>query len=95
MKLDPLIFNNNNLSILDQRKLPLEISYISIKFTNDLIEAIKNLSVRGAPLLGLCGLYGLFFASSEESIVKFLEQAELVRNARPTAVNLSKTITIL
>jgi len=92
MMLEPITFINNNLSILDQRKLPFEIAYIPIKCTNDLIEAIKNLSVRGAPLLGLCGLYGLFFASSEENIDKFLKHAELVRNARPTAVNLSKTI---
>jgi methylthioribose-1-phosphate isomerase len=93
MDLEPIKYLDDKLYILDQRKLPFEITYLEIKNHNDLIDAIKNLSVRGAPLLGLAGLYGLFTASNEsKNIEEFLQFSNLIRNARPTANNLSLMI---
>lgn len=93
MDLEPIKYLNDKLYLLDQRKLPFDITYLEIKNHYDLIDAIKNLSIRGAPLLGLAGLYGLFFASNEsKNIDEFLQFSTLIRNSRPTAVNLSLMI---
>jgi len=45
------------LFLLDQTLLPDEERYVQVKTLDELIEAIKALRVRGAPLLGLAGAY--------------------------------------
>jgi len=72
-----------------------EERYVQVKTLDELIEAIKALRVRGAPLLGLAGAYGLLFAVLEsEKSALFWEncrgRVDLLVNARPTAVNPKK-----
>ena len=46
--------------------------------------------VRGAPLIGVTGAYGVFLAAKENKELKFIEDAcDYLNSARPTAVNLS------
>lgn len=85
------------LFLLDQTLLPDEERYVQVKTLDELIEAIKALRVRGAPLLGLAGAYGLLFAvlESEKSALFWEElqrRVDLLVNARPTAVNLKKEV---
>ncbi|MEU3356254.1 S-methyl-5-thioribose-1-phosphate isomerase [Streptomyces sp. NPDC037389] len=72
--------------LLDQRRLPTEEIELVCTDVPALIEAIRTLAVRGAPLLGVAGAYGLALAAVRGFDVE--EAAEMLAHARPTAVNL-------
>jgi methylthioribose-1-phosphate isomerase len=80
---------------VDQTKLPLETVTLKIKTVDEMAEAIKNLRVRGAPLLGASAAFGLALAAyhSKASCVSELlaeleDAAAILKSTRPTAVNL-------
>ena len=80
---------------VDQTKLPLETVSLKIKTVEQMAEAIKNLRVRGAPLLGASAAFGLALAACNSKanciseLLAELEEAALVlKSTRPTAVNL-------
>ncbi len=79
---------DNYLTVLDQRKLPLKEDYLKIKSVHDAVEAIKNLTVRGAPLIGITAAYGLCLVKDLTDKNIFAEARENLNRARPTAVNL-------
>ncbi|MFF4161366.1 S-methyl-5-thioribose-1-phosphate isomerase [Streptomyces sp. NPDC001678] len=72
--------------LLDQRRLPTEEIELVCTDVPALIEAIATLAVRGAPLLGIAGAYGLALAAVRGFDVE--EAAAMLAHARPTAVNL-------
>lgn len=85
--------------LLDQTSLPKHERYVHCSSTEDLIQAIKRLVVRGAPAIGIAGAYGVVLAMQEVLPLKKEERwPELDRKlkalelARPTAVNLSWAI---
>ncbi len=86
----PLIFNGYSLKILDQTKLPGKIIYRTIRGYKTLIKAIKELKIRGAPLIGIAAAYGLALEANKpgfnprrgKRIIQELEKT------RPTAYNL-------
>ncbi len=89
----PIIYKDKRILLLDQRKLPFKEIYIEIKSFNQVLRAIKNMTVRGAPLIGITAGYG--FLIGLESILKkrvfkeILEKRiEKLLNTRPTAYNL-------
>ncbi len=73
--------------LLDQRRLPTEEVELVCTDVPALIDAIRTLAVRGAPLLGVAGAYGLALAAVRGFDVD--EAAEMLAQARPTAVNLA------
>ncbi len=82
--------------VLDQRKLPGRTVFIACRDMACVIRAIKTLAVRGAPAIGVAAAMGLSLAAERikaktpaEFLRRFAAQAELMRAARPTAVNLS------
>ncbi|MEN3584721.1 S-methyl-5-thioribose-1-phosphate isomerase [Streptomyces sp. ZYX-F-203] len=75
------------LVLLDQRGLPVEEVELVLTDAPALVEAIRTLAVRGAPLLGVVGAYGVALAAARGFDVE--EAAEALATARPTAVNLS------
>lgn len=86
----------HSLSMIDQRRLPLEEVYLEFTETRDVAEAIRNMVVRGAPAIGSAAGFGLALAAlqaqsgSTESIFSDLEKAgNILKAARPTAVNLA------
>lgn len=101
--MDPLTLESAALSadgrslvILDQTLLPGEVRYLSLTETEDIVEAIRALRVRGAPAIGVAAAYGLYLAAQRldaEDMDQFLSglrrAAETLNGARPTAVNLS------
>jgi methylthioribose-1-phosphate isomerase len=75
------------LVLLDQTRLPAEEVELVCTDASALVEAIRSLAVRGAPLLGIAGAYGVALAAARGFDVD--EAAVALESARPTAVNLS------
>ncbi len=76
------------IALLDQTRLPHEEAELMCRDVPTLIEAIQRLAVRGAPLLGVAGGYGVALAAALGDDVP--SAAHDIANARPTAVNLSR-----
>lgn len=81
------------VEVIDQRKLPHEFVVVKLETYDDAEEAIKDMTVRGAPLIGATAAYGIYLAVREmiedELDGSFLDQAfSELRASRPTAVNL-------
>ncbi|MFI2366796.1 S-methyl-5-thioribose-1-phosphate isomerase [Streptomyces sp. NPDC018833] len=74
------------LVLLDQTRLPVDEVELVCTDVPVLVRAIRTLAVRGAPLLGIAGAYGVALAAARGYDVE--EATELLENARPTAVNL-------
>ncbi|WP_018549760.1 S-methyl-5-thioribose-1-phosphate isomerase [Streptomyces sp. LaPpAH-108] len=75
------------LILLDQTRLPTEEVELVCTDASTLVEAIGSLAVRGAPVLGIAGAYGVALAAARGFDVD--EAAQALVDARPTAVNLS------
>jgi len=92
----PVSWQENGVTLLDQRRLPNEEVYLHINNTQALYEAIRDMAVRGAPAIGIAAAYGAVLASQEASDSHFSsmfnEKLELLASARPTAVNLANAL---
>ncbi len=86
-----LSFTGEALVLLDQRRLPAETVYLTCRSSLEVAEAIRTLAVRGAPLIGVAAAYAVVLAFRESAGNRDMFQTlcETLRNARPTAVNLS------
>lgn len=83
----PIRFENQQLILLDQRKLPSEEVYLTFTNVTSVATAIRDMVVRGAPAIGITAAYGIVLAAIKNIAV--MEPAfEQLANARPTAVNL-------
>jgi methylthioribose-1-phosphate isomerase len=81
------------VEVIDQRQLPHEFVTVRLETYEDAEEAIKEMIVRGAPLIGATAAYGIYLAVremvEEQLNGTFLDQAfSDLRASRPTAVNL-------
>lgn len=86
-------YNNGELYIIDQQKLPHEEHWIPISSPEDMISAIKKLKVRGAPMIGISACLSLAqYAKKTTSLKDFKTKALALRESRPTAVNLMNNI---
>jgi methylthioribose-1-phosphate isomerase len=82
-------FENNLVKIIDQTKLPHIFLIKELKTCDDAVNAIKNMEVRGAPLIGATAAYGLVLSIIENNDLDFLKKSsEKLINSRPTAINL-------
>jgi len=82
-------FENNEVKIIDQTKLPHQFIIKDLKTVKDAINAIKTMEVRGAPLIGATAAYALVLSIIENNDQSFLKKsAEDLINSRPTAINL-------
>jgi methylthioribose-1-phosphate isomerase len=88
--------NKKIIQVIDQRKLPFEFEIIDLITPSDAFDAIKNMTVRGAPLIGVTGAYGIYLGlvnGTDQNWRKSLsENAGYLKSARPTAVNLAVLI---
>ena len=82
-------FENNLVKIIDQTKLPHQFIIKDLKTVKDATYAIKEMEVRGAPLIGATAAYGLVLSIIENNDLSFLKKSseELIAS-RPTAINL-------
>lgn len=92
--INPIKYQDGNLILLDQRKLPAEKTYVILDTPEKIAEAIKTMVVRGAPAIGVTAGYGMAIGLMKKKIDKtnlkkyFFELIEMFSNTRPTAVNL-------
>jgi len=83
----PLRWDEGALIVLDQRRLPGEEVWVRCETVGQVAECIRTLAVRGAPAIGLAAAYGMAVAARRGGDRD--DAANLLRNARPTAVNLA------
>ena len=82
-------YENNVVKIIDQTKLPHQFIIKDLKTVKDVINAIKIMEVRGAPLIGGTAAYGIALAAKENKDLNFIKKSsEDLINSRPTAINL-------
>ncbi|WP_455219147.1 S-methyl-5-thioribose-1-phosphate isomerase [Kaarinaea lacus] len=88
-------WRNNQLVLLDQRRLPAEEIYLEFTDVESIAQAITDMVVRGAPAIGVTAAYGVVIAAdkrlreSSDSWQQALEaDLTLLADSRPTAVNL-------
>ncbi len=85
-----LRFDGTALWALDQTALPWQERELELRSAQDVAAAIRRLAIRGAPLIGVAAAYGVVLELSTDPSVRTLDRAcALLREARPTAVNLS------
>ncbi len=78
------------LRALDQTALPFEERELVLRSADDVAGAIRRLSIRGAPLIGVAAAYGVALAIACDPTPAGIEHAcATLRHARPTAVNLA------
>jgi methylthioribose-1-phosphate isomerase len=81
--------NKISIRLLDQTLLPLNEKWILIETNEQMVEAIKALRVRGAPLIGVAASLMIAKMATENlAPVEILKKAKALFEARPTAVNL-------
>lgn len=78
------------VQFIDQRHLPFEVVVADLCTSGDVISAIQDMKVRGAPLIGVTAAFGIYLAcrelpGSDAHIQKAFRQ---IKNTRPTAMNL-------
>ncbi len=82
-----MYWKDNKLFLIDQTRLPYEVIYYECRTYKDVIDAIKTMKVRGAPAIGVAAAFAMALAEiAGEDMEK---SANEIKNARPTAVNLS------
>jgi len=79
---------NESVKIIDQTLLPHHFEIKTINNVTEMVEAIKAMRVRGAPLIGVAAAFGLYLALREDPNSK-KEAIDYLLGARPTAVNLA------
>ncbi|KAL3137231.1 hypothetical protein ABBQ32_006781 [Trebouxia sp. C0010 RCD-2024] len=100
MVLKAIKYERGSLKLLDQRRLPLEETWVSVDSVQTAWSAIKDMVVRGAPAIAIAAALalaaqlvaseaGLQFSSAKEAAQHVEEELEYLVTSRPTAVNLS------
>src|SRR5437763_7176256 len=81
---------SGNVAIIDQTKLPHAFITAELRGVEDAWRAIADMQVRGAPLIGVAGAYGLALAMrADASDASLVAAADYLATARPTAINLA------
>lgn len=84
---------NNQLYILDQQLLPDEEKWLLVESVDHMVQIIKDLKVRGAPLIGIAASLSLaLFTNENTTWNEFKALEKKLRESRPTAVNLMNAL---
>lgn len=91
-----VFWENDCLKLIDQRRLPAALEVVSVHSFMETAAAIRSMTVRGAPAIGVAAAFGLALAArssradSKEALKAELQAAgKILKAARPTAVNLA------
>lgn len=89
-------WDNGAVKMIDQRALPWELEFATLETVEAVAESITNMTVRGAPAIGAAAGFGMALASRQSTadtlsdlLSDLRTYAELLKKARPTAVNLA------
>jgi methylthioribose-1-phosphate isomerase len=84
------------IRVIDQRKLPFEFRLLELRSLEETLHAIREMVVRGAPLIGVTAAFGLYLAARdagpENWCAEIKEAGERLKSSRPTAVNLAYAV---
>jgi len=81
--------DGRTVEVIDQRLLPHELVVVRLATLDDAARAIRDMAVRGAPLIGAAAAYGVALAVADDASDAALDRAsEVLAATRPTAVNL-------
>lgn len=93
--LPTLAWQDDEIIMVDQRKLPAKEVYVHCKTVNDVAKAIKTMVIRGAPAIGVCAAMGIALGAARSKATgtrqfttEFQRSCDLLASTRPTAVNL-------
>jgi methylthioribose-1-phosphate isomerase len=86
MRLRPLEWTDDGVSLLDQRLLPHEERWLLLATWQEVAAAIRDMAVRGAPAIGIAAAYGMALAAQKGEDRAAADAG--LRASRPTAVNL-------
>ncbi len=79
-----------SVQVIDQTRLPFAFEVVTLSDVGEAADAIRGMTVRGAPLIGATAAYGLALAMHADPSDRHLKEASaLLRATRPTAVNLA------
>jgi len=81
-----LWFDKEKLYVIDQRALPYRFEILTLSDHYQVAEAIKNMTVRGAPTIGAAAAYGMVLASIKGEEPE--EASQILKSTRPTAYDL-------
>jgi len=88
--LEAVWWDEDAVGYIDQRSLPHEVLRRRARNTDEIVDAIATLAVRGAPCIGIFGAYGVALTHQLGGETEsFAAAAARIRAARPTAVNLA------
>jgi methylthioribose-1-phosphate isomerase len=86
---------NNQVKTIDQRELPGKLVWVSLRTGKEVADAIQGMVIRGAPVIGAAGAFGIVldaFQSHANTLVELTAELagsrRILQAARPTAVNL-------
>ena len=81
---------DGSVGVIDQRALPHRVETVRLAGVGEAVRAIADMTVRGAPLIGVTAAYGLALQARADAGDAALERAAAaLKAARPTAVNLA------
>ena len=97
---DVLAWRDGHIEALDQTALPHQVRVLRITTVDELVEAITTLAVRGAPVLGATGAFGVALAVRQGDregwdAARLDAEVKRIADARPTAVNLRREVRIV
>lgn len=93
--LPTIAWQDSDIVMIDQRKLPSIEVYVTCRSVNDVAKAITTMVIRGAPAIGVCAAMGLALGAArskatgtKQFTTEFQRNCDLLAATRPTAVNL-------
>jgi S-methyl-5-thioribose-1-phosphate isomerase/adenine phosphoribosyltransferase len=93
-----LRWTGDAILVVDQRRLPGELTWICLKTVDDVVDAITSMAIRGAPAIGIAGAMGVALSALENldgyraDEGSFRTDVARLGAARPTAVNLRRAV---
>jgi len=86
--------DHGSVHVIDQRRLPFSFEVMTLRSSDDVCDAICSMAVRGAPLIGAAAAWGVYLSflehgSGDDVYTSVMNDANKLKAARPTAVNLS------
>ena len=79
MKFRSITFENNKLVLIDQRYLPYKEEYFYCETSEEVVYAIKEMVVRGAPAIGASAAYGVVLAHGESETFQIFKEKIFLR----------------
>ena len=93
--LPTIAWQNDEIVMVDQRKLPASEVYVHCKTANEVAKAIKTMVIRGAPAIGIAAAMGIALGmerskatGTRQFAAEFQKTCDVMASTRPTAVNL-------